>query len=114
MLRVFEAPNPAEAHLLLGLLRSEGIHGEVRGEALFGTIKFAAFVPSIRPSVWIFDDRHREEALAIIARYESVGASSSLDAASWQCPHCAEVHEPQFTSCWKCGTAIAGHTEAGT
>lgn len=27
---------------------------------------------------------------------------------NWTCPNCREIHEDQFDSCWKCGTAKDG------
>ena len=36
MVQVYSAENPTEAHYLKGLLESQGIQCDVRGESLFG------------------------------------------------------------------------------
>ena len=51
MRRVFVAQHPAEAHLLKGLLESNGIPSEVRGEALFGVRGEIPFTEAF-PEIW--------------------------------------------------------------
>jgi hypothetical protein len=54
------------------------------------------------PELWIEDDSRLEEALQIKKAWLSPGAAPGPD---WTCAKCGEKNEPQFTSCWKCGTA---------
>ena len=102
MIKVFIANNPSEAHLVQGLLSSQGIAAEVRGAALF-SVSGAPAVPSMRPSVWVPGERDQvEQAERILARYH--GGSVPIPGNGWTCPECGEAHEAQFTDCWQCGS----------
>jgi len=107
MLKVFTAPNHAEAHLVLGLLQTAGIFSEVRGESLF-SIEGAAAISSMSPSVWVKDDQAKD-ALDIITRCSKGESTIGSEEASWQCTGCGELHEPQFTDCWNCGARKPAH-----
>jgi hypothetical protein len=71
MKQVFVARNPAEAHLVKGLLESRGIQAEVRGEALWGTRGEAPLTPDTQPTVWVLDDLQVPEAARIVKEYSS-------------------------------------------
>ena len=43
-MKIFSASNPTEAHIICGLLESENIACEVRGEGLFGLKGFLNFL----------------------------------------------------------------------
>jgi len=73
--RVYVARHPTEAHFLKGLLASQGIEAEIRAEALFSARGELPVTSDTCPSVWVLDDSQLEEL------------------------------EPQFTECWRCGTA---------
>ena len=77
MKQVFQAHDVIEAHLIKGLLESQGLTALVRGEAVAG---LAGEVHASGPA-------------------KSVAAG-----AGWRCPKCAQDIEPQFTACWACGT----------
>ncbi len=104
MLKVLTARHPLEARLIEALLESHGIAVEIRGEALYGTVDGGTYVPSLLPTVWVIDDSQAPEADDLILRFFK-GASTTCGDESWACPQCAEVHEPQFTSCWQCSTS---------
>ena len=104
MKKVFIARHPTEAHLVKGLLELEGIEAEVRGEALFGALGELAITADTLPSVWIQEDSQIEQAMKIVSRYEQGLASHVTIGLVWRCPKCGEMLEPQFTSCWQCGT----------
>ncbi|MGH7940024.1 MAG: DUF2007 domain-containing protein [Limisphaerales bacterium] len=53
------------------------------------------------PELWIADDSREAEAVQIKKDWLSPRPHGS----PWTCPKCGEQSEPQFTSCWKCGTA---------
>lgn len=106
MPNVFIARNPTEAHLVLGLLDAAGIDADIRREALFTTMEGAAAVPGAQPEVWVLDPAQVERARELVGRYQRGEATPDPGAAAWNCPDCAEEHEPQFTSCWKCGAAM--------
>jgi hypothetical protein len=71
MKQVFVAKNPAEAHLVKGLLESRGVGAEVRGEALWGTRGETPLTPETLPTVWVLDDKQAPEALRIVKEYSA-------------------------------------------
>lgn len=71
MKQVFVARNPTEAHLVKGLLESNGIRAEVRGESLWGTRGETPLTPDTLPTVWVVDDQQATEAMQIVKEYSS-------------------------------------------
>jgi hypothetical protein len=70
MKQVFVASNPAEAHIVRGLLESRGIDAEVRGEALWGTRGETPLGPDTLPTVWV-EDAQATEAARIVEEYSA-------------------------------------------
>ncbi len=103
MKKVFVAQHPTEAYLVKGLLESQGIRAEVRGEALFGARGEAPVTPDTLPSVWVFNDIQIVEALEVIRGLQAGERGAAAKGESWRCPNCSEMVEPQFTACWQCG-----------
>jgi hypothetical protein len=105
MRKVFTATHPAEAHLIRGWLANEGITAEVAGEELFQTRGGAPITPDTLPTVWVINDDDETRAKDLLAsRSIEPSGSPALAAASWRCPKCGELIEPEFTACWNCGT----------
>jgi hypothetical protein len=104
MMKVFEAQHHAEAHFVAGLLQTAEIPAEVRGESLFTTVEGGTAIPGMRPSVWILADHQQEEAKDIIEHYRTGEGGPKFSEGPWTCSRCGEIHEPQFASCWNCGT----------
>ena len=102
--KIFIARHPTEAQLVKGLLELEGIESEVRGEALYGSLGGLAITEDTLPSVWIHDDSQIDQAMRIVSRYEHGFGSHVIIGKLWCCPKCGELLDPQFTSCWQCGT----------
>jgi hypothetical protein len=106
MKKVFVAQHPTEAHLVAGLLSSQGIPAEVQGEALFTARGEVPVTPATLPSVWVLEDGQADDALQILSEQrQDGGAAASADRAPWTCAQCGESVEGQFTVCWKCGAA---------
>lgn len=101
MKKIYTAPNPAEAHLVRGLLESYGIHSEVRGESLFSVRGELPMFGETSPTVWVLLEKDVPEAIKIIQEYEANDAESNSEQV-WECS-CGEVHQVQFTACWNCG-----------
>lgn len=114
MQKVFVAQHHAEAHLVAGLLRANGIESEVRGEALFTTIGGSAVIPGASPEVWVLDPTQIPQAADLIRRFSKGEALPESSGPSWQCPKCGEHHESQFATCWQCETAKPGPTSMGS
>jgi len=102
MIKVFEAQHLSEAHLVCGLLQAKGIAAQTQGNDLFATLGVGSGVPGVLPTVWISDPSDSEKALALVSQFIKGNAAEPIDA-TWQCPKCQEIHESQFSSCWKCG-----------
>ena len=102
MIQVFEGQNHAEAGFVCGLLHAEGIEAVLRGDTLFSIVGAGPQVPGVLPTVWILRAEQEARARAAVVRYREEGRARE-SGAGWACPACAEPHEPQFTSCWKCG-----------
>ena len=103
MKQVYKALNPTEAHFVRGLLESYGLTGVVRGEALWTTRGEAPFAETY-PTVWIEDDDREAEALDVVRQYEARKLATGPAGVVWRCSKCGEQLEPQFTTCWSCGT----------
>lgn len=103
MKRIDTAQNVTEAHFVRDLLESQGLVVTVRGEDLWGASGELPFVDAW-PTVWVLDDDREAEAQELGAQYEATKASPSPAAATWRCTQCGQELEPQFTTCWACGT----------
>jgi hypothetical protein len=66
MTKVFVAQHPTEAHLVAGLLASQGIGAEVLNESLFSVRGEVPVTPETLPTVWVVNDQDAEAALAIL------------------------------------------------
>jgi hypothetical protein len=102
MKQVHVARHAPDAHLVKGLLESNGIAAVVRGEFLtsgWGEL------PVDVCSVWISDDAQYERAQAVLLSFLNGDLARELRSQNWRCAKCGEQLEGQFTSCWKCGGA---------
>src|SRR3970040_848988 len=104
MKKVYVAKNPADAHLLKGLLEGENIEAEVRGEFLYGVRGEVPITPDTCPSVWVMDDAHYDRAMELVASFREGEPTNPNEGDAWRCS-CEEVNEGQFTECWSCGKA---------
>jgi len=103
MKQVYIADEPAEAHLVKGILEQYGISCEVRGEALWGARGQLPLTSETLPAIWIIDDNRFEEAKELTERFENGTLTANAGEEVWKCPECGEEVEGQFTDCWQCG-----------
>ena len=101
-MKISIASNPAEAHIVCGLLQSESVDCEVRGEGLFGLKGELPFTEETDPYVWLPDIEYASKAKAIVEEYRLQQTSKRFE--EWVCNSCNENNEPQFGSCWQCGS----------
>ena len=113
--KVYVARGPGDAHVLRGLLESEGIAVIVRGDDFVPLQGGGLFHVETRPSVWVLDNDDLPRALEVARDYavrtseQGEGAAARSDE-GWVCPDCGEQVEAQFSDCWNCGTARpSGH-----
>ena len=102
MVQVYSATHPTEAHYVKGLLESQGIPCEVRGESLFGARGELPITTETAPSIWVFDDSKFIEARAVIKEYENLKNINISEQPKWKCESCKEESEAQFSECWNC------------
>ena len=104
---IYAAHDDTQAQFLAQVLASHEIEAEVTGGALQ---VLAGYLPATyaRPEVRVAE-ADVERAKPVVAQFERsrrramVEKSTDPDA-SWACPNCGELIEPQFTDCWKCQT----------
>ncbi len=108
MQQVYVAHDPAEAHLVKGLLEANGIAALVHGEAVFGLRGEVPVTTETLPTVWVLEDSEVPRARDLIAEFGQGQRASPSHGRSWTCPKCGEQLEPQFTDCWRCDTARPG------
>ncbi|EMB50687.1 Protein of uncharacterised function (DUF3582) [Vibrio mimicus] len=97
-MKIYTANNPLEAHMLMQLLRQQGIECELRGEMLFALRGEIPFDQNSAPSLWLIKPTQQEAAQRIIADFLNPPMADR-----WLCPQCGESHEGQFAVCWQCG-----------
>ena len=107
--KVYVARGPGDAHVLRGLLESEGVRVVVRGDDFVPLQGGGLFHVETRPSVWVLDDEHFQRAREIADDYaRRSGEAPEVSAETWTCPSCGEHVEAQFTACWMCGNERDG------
>ncbi len=100
MKRVFRAASLIQVAHARNLLLTDGIQSELRNQYLAGALGDLPMLETW-PQLYV-DDADEQAALRALARAAAAPAGSP-----WTCAHCGEVLEPQFTSCWRCGTSGA-------
>ena len=131
MKQAYIARDPMDAHLVRGMLESNGIDAMVQGEALWSARGELPLTPESAPSVWVSGDDH-ERARALISDYQreidpdrcancgyELGQSPQSICPQcgqaysapepWICPQCGEAIEGQFAECWRCAGADESH-----
>ena len=105
MRQIYSAEHPTEAHMVKGILETNGIECEVRGDTLFGARGELPLTMETAPSVWVVDEKRYKDARRIIQQYEAANAGELAAGEKWNCSACGEILESQFTHCWQCGKA---------
>jgi hypothetical protein len=101
---ILSSPIPGEIAQLKVMLESADIACFTRNEISAGLSPEIPLSEST-PELWIQDDHRLSEALEIKRAWKAAGSVGGSD---WKCPTCGEASEPQFSSCWKCGTTRPG------
>lgn len=97
MKRVFRAASLIQVAHARNVLLTAGIQSELRNQYLAGAL---GDLPMLETWPQLFvEDGDEQLALRALAR-----AAAAPAGASWTCDRCGEVLEPQFTSCWRCGS----------
>ena len=97
MKRIYRAQSSLDVAHIRNVLIAAGIQAQVRNEFLQGAMGDLPLM-EIWPQLWV-DDIDEPRALRAILSAEKAAAGSP-----WNCSCCGETLEPQFLSCWHCGT----------
>lgn len=101
MIRIYQAADLPQAHLIAGLLRHAGIAARVLKENAQGGLGDIPFGEAY-PEVWIERPSDLDRAKAIIEEFEN----PTIHSGSVTCPACGEDNPGNFELCWKCGMRI--------
>jgi hypothetical protein len=66
-----------------------------RSAMLGGEVPFV----EVFPELWVLQDEDYERAQTLLNDWEE---AQPLESTSWTCVSCGEVHQKEFTTCWKC------------
>jgi len=66
-----------------------------RSAMLGGEIPFV----EVFPELWVLQDEDLEQAQKFLEDWEK---AKPLETTGWTCAHCGEIHQKEFTTCWKC------------
>lgn len=102
MTEIYRAADPAQAHLLRGLLEAEGIEAVVVGEFGFNVRGEAPMTTETLPRVCVVNPEDAARARALVVSFDRRDPAAAAPA--WTCPGCGEHLEAQFGECWKCGS----------
>ena len=100
MKRVFRAASLLQVAHARNVLIAAGIDSELRNQYLAGALGDLPMLETW-PQLWVEDD------LAPAALRALQKAEAEPTGAGWTCPQCGEQLEPQFTACWRCGSAVS-------
>lgn len=101
MRRVYTAADLPDAHILLALLRQQGIAARVLNEHARGGLGELPFGATF-PEVWIEDDADFERARAVVRDYEA----RAPEERTVRCAGCGEASPADFDVCWNCGAKL--------
>jgi putative signal transducing protein len=97
--RVFRASSLLQVAHARNVLISAGIDSELRNQYLAGALGDLPMLETW-PQLWV-EDQLEGAALRALEK-----AASAPAGANWTCAQCGEQLEPQFQTCWRCGTAF--------
>jgi len=66
-----------------------------RSAMLGGEVPFV----EVFPELWVLQDKDFVKAQTLLQDWEN---AQPLETTSWTCGSCNEVHQKEFTTCWKC------------
>ncbi|MFC4278594.1 putative signal transducing protein [Achromobacter aloeverae] len=103
MIRLRRAPNLLIAQHWINLLEQARIPCELHNRYMQGAMGDIP-VDQCGPEVWLEHAADLPAATGIIDGEASLAGSSPV---RWRCGSCREWLEPQFTTCWNCGSSFS-------
>jgi hypothetical protein len=103
MKQIYSARDEVDAQLAKTALDEADIESVIQPGGLGSILGELAVSEETLPSLWVREeDADRASAVLTTFKANQPPPPTSLP---WTCPNCREAIEPQFTACWKCGTA---------
>lgn len=102
MIKAYTAANLQDAHILLGLLRAEGIDARILNASAYGGLGEIPFDQAY-PELWLVHPADLDRAQRVFEVFDHP-VDAEPDA---PCPACGETSPGAFAVCWHCGTALA-------
>jgi hypothetical protein len=99
--RVFRAASLLQVAHSRNVLIAAGIDSELRNQYLAGALGDLPMLETW-PQLWV-EDGLESAALRALEK-----AATAPTGALWTCAQCGEQLEPQFTTCWRCGSTSQG------
>lgn len=99
MIKLFVSQSLVEVETRKVVLEQAGILCTVKnqqGSSLAGEVPFA----EVFPELWVLRDEDYPKAKELLEDWTK-GAGSQVS--PWTCSKCGELHQGEFTTCWKCG-----------
>jgi hypothetical protein len=101
VIRIYQAADLPQAHLVAGLLRQAGIDARVLNENAQGGLGDIPFGETY-PEVWIINAPDFARANDMIADFEC----APIESGSIFCRTCQEENPANFELCWHCGARM--------
>ena len=101
MRRVYTSLNLVEINHLKNLLEASGVRCLLRNE-LMTTLAGEVPFDQCAAQLWVLDDAELWLAEQVLNDWRRARFARGP---AWACAECGEVHEGQFSQCWKCGAA---------
>ncbi len=103
MIRLYQAENLPQAHLLLDKLATAGIEAHIFNANAQG-IAGETPVTETLPEVWIEQESDEPAARAVVDAFEQQLRAPVTERA---CSHCDAMNPSTFEICWQCGKPLA-------
>ena len=99
MKKVYSSDDRVLIYHLKNALDLAGIDCFIKNDLAY-TLAGEVPVNEVWPELWISEIKVLSKAEEVI---KEVLNPVQISAKPWQCPQCGELHDNQFTACWKCG-----------
>jgi hypothetical protein len=102
VIKAYTAGSLQDAHILLGLLRAQGIDARILNAGAHGVLGEIPFDQTY-PELWLVDPADLDRARIVFEGFDRPVASGP----DTICPVCAQESPASFAVCWHCGATLA-------
>ncbi len=97
--------NNLDGEIAKGLLAENGVEALISTDDCGGMLPNLQLTRGVRLYVLPKDVENSRDLLKMLSTKPDRSDAENRPDSHWQCSHCGEELEPQFTDCWKCGTS---------